>query len=190
VLALRKWAAMMGVGLAFPTGATSPQPIAGSLVPTPLQLGTGTFDPLFVAVGTFRPIPTVGVQAGFNARPVVYANSFGYQSASVYGASVGGEYRFLAGRLVPSLDLEYAHTTHTSVGGSEVPNTGRDVLYLTPRFRARIVQRFVMEVVLRIPVYQQVNLTQFGETIMAQLRFLYTGRHEKRGMPPATVSEM
>jgi copper chaperone CopZ len=70
------------------------------------------------------------------------------------------------------------------VSGTEVPNTGRDVLYLTARLRARIVQRFSVEVGLRIPVYQHVNLTQYGETVMAQLRLVYIGRYEKHTAAP------
>ena len=179
LLARPKWSATIAVGLAFPTGATSQQPIAGAAVPTPLQLGTGTFDPLFDAAASFRPVPAVLVRAGFDARPVLYANGYSYQAASVYAASLGGEYRFLDGRLQPGVDLEYAHTTHAAVGGAEVPNTGRDVLYVLVRLRARLVQRFEAELGLRVPVYQRVELTQFGETVMVDLRLSYAARREK-----------
>ena len=121
-----RWISIVGIGLALPTGDTSAQPIAGSAVPTPLQLGTGTVDPLFLVFGAHRPVRDIDVHASATGRVVWYANGYRYQAASVYTGAVGSEYRAWAGRIAPAVDLELAHTTHTAVQGIDVPNTGRD----------------------------------------------------------------
>jgi hypothetical protein len=171
-----RWVATLGVGMALPTGSTTAQPIVGSAVPTPLQLGTGTVDPLILGIVAYRPIRPLEVHLSADARPVLYANGHEYQAASVYSGGIGAEYRALEGRLAPALDVVAAHTTHTAVGGTDVPNTGRDVIYLAPRFAIRLVNALRLEASIRIPVFQEVNATQFGETFGADIRLSYTSR--------------
>jgi hypothetical protein len=168
-----RWVGTAGLGVALPTGETTKQPIVGAAIPTPLQLGTGTVDPIFVASIAYRPTPPLDVHLAGDGRPVLYANGFNYQAASVFGAAWGADYRLLTARFVPGLDLEWAHTTHAKVDGAEFPNTGRDVIYVAPHVRLRIAGGFSAEAVFRVPVFQDVNATQFGETFQMAFRLSY-----------------
>jgi hypothetical protein len=168
-----RWIGVIGLGAALPTGDTTAQPIAGSVVPTPLQLGTGTFDPMFLALAAYRPTRELDIHMSANGRAVLYANGFRYQAASVFSATTGTQYRIFGGRLAPALDLELAHTTRTSVQSVEIPNTGRDVFYVAPRVRVQLFAGLYAEASLRLPVFQSVNETQFGETVEASFRLAY-----------------
>jgi hypothetical protein len=168
-----RWVGTVGLGVALPTGETTKQPIVGAAVPTPLQLGTGTVDPILVASIAFRPTQPLDLHLAGDGRPVLYTNGFNYQAASVFGAALGADYRLLAARLVPGLDLEWAHTTHAKLDGTEFPNTGRDVIYVAPHARVRIAGGLFAEAVFRVPAFQDVNATQFGETFQMAFRLSY-----------------
>jgi hypothetical protein len=176
-----QWTVSVGAGVALPTGSTSAQPIAGSAVPTPLQLGTGTVDPIVSGLGVYRPIRPVSLHLAMNGRIVRYANRYGYEAASVYTGALGGAFRAREGLLTAALDGALAHTTHTSVAHMDVPNTGRDVLYLSPSVRIRVTTGILIEAAVRLPVFQDVNGTQFGETIETSVGLSYTSPPLVRG---------
>lgn len=163
------WVGLLGAGVALPTGGIRAQPLVGASAPTPLQLGGGTVDPILVAAVRTRLRPWLHAHAGAEARPVLYDNRYGYRSASVVGGAVGAD--LWPGRLVsPGLDFEYAHTSRARVAGALLPNSGRDVVYAAPRFRLRPGRRWAVDVAVRVPVFQRVNLVQFGETIQGDVR--------------------
>jgi hypothetical protein len=183
----------VGVGLALPTGATTRQPIVGAAVPTPLQLGSGTFDPILLGFAAYAPLPELDGHILVDARPVLYANGFSYRASSVYVTAVGAEYHAWSHRLAISADLEWAHSGHAEVNGAEFPNTGRDVLYVSPRIRVLTFAGVALETGVRVPIVQVVNQTQFGETLAINVRLSYASPplgepHRHRDDGPVIVS--
>lgn len=168
------WSVVVGAGLALPLGATSAQPLAGAALPTPLQLGTGTFDPIFLAGLSARAGEPLRFALHAEARPVIYANRFGYQAANFAGAALGADYRVPGDFLVLGLDAEAAFTGRARVAGAEIANTERVAVYLVPRIGLRLPAGLRAELTLHWPLFQYAGAAQLGETLQGELRIGWT----------------
>ena len=175
VLASPRWAFTTGLGLALPTGETNEQPDAGAEVRTLLQLGTGTVDPLIWAALAFLPIRNFDIHLALGARPVLYSNRFEYQAASVYTGALGVSHRCCFGERVGlGVEFEASHTTRARVRGSDLQDTGRDIVSAVPRIRVNIMKSLYAELAGSLPLYQNVNEHQLGSTFQVDLRVGYT----------------
>ena len=63
--------------------------------------------------------------------------------------------------------------TKVAVAGHEVPNTGRDTLYLVPGANVRIWRGLELGASVRMPVYLHVNERQFAEDLLVAVRLVY-----------------
>lgn len=169
----RRWQLSFRAGAALPTGEHVAQPFVGTLAPTPLQLGSGTLDPVLGASGSFRPSGRFLLDAGAAARVVVMENSDRYRPASLYEIAVGGQWKVWPKRGALLLHVAYSHATLVEVAGVEAANTGRDAIYVEPGVTVRLWSTLTLEATARLPVYLRVNETQFTEDALFAARLVY-----------------
>lgn len=168
-----RWRLTVGVGLTLPTGAHEEQPLVGGPIPTPLQLGSGTVDPLFALSGQYRASEAWSIDAYVVSRFPVMENADAYRPASVIELGTGGEGRPWPERLGLGLHLEWSHLTKVAIDGIEVQNTGRDGIYVVPSVNVEIWGGLALGVNARVPVYLNVNETQFAEDFLLAARLIY-----------------
>jgi len=168
------WLGAVGLGATIPTGRSTGRPLVGSEVPTPFQLGTGTFNPLLVGWLYHRALPSLDLHVAFEGRYVPYANGFGFQSESVYSVGTGVDYRIFDGRLIPGLDVLYIHKTRIVDQGVVLPNSGQEIIQIGWRIGYRISERWRAQLTGRFHPYQRVNLKQVCEAVGATLDLAYS----------------
>jgi hypothetical protein len=156
-----------------PLGKHEAQPFVGETVPTPLQLGSGTVDPIVALSGQYRGGDAWAIDAYAASRLAVMENTHGYRPASVVELGIGGEWRPWPERLGLDLHGEWSHLTKVAVDGVEVPNTGRDGIYLVPGANVEIWGGIALGTTVRVPVYLRVNETQFAEDYLLAARLIY-----------------
>lgn len=173
VLQGRHWRLTASAGLALPTGEHEEQPFVGSIAPTPLQLGSGTLDPLLGLATRFALNRHASFDASVSARLAVLENMHEYRPASVVETALGTEWRPWPERLGLDVAVEWSHVTKVAVAGDEVPNTGRDTLYLVPGANVHIWRGLALGANVRVPIYLHVNERQFTEDFLVAVRVVY-----------------
>jgi hypothetical protein len=168
-----RWRVHFTAGAALPTGEHTAQPFVGTVAPTPLQLGSGTFDPIVAASGSFRAPGGFLFDASAAGRVVVMENSDRYRPASLYELAIGGQWKVWPMCVGVLLHVDYSHVTHVEVAGALVSNTGRDAIYVEPGVTVRLWSTLTLEATARIPVYLRVNETQFTEDALFAARLVY-----------------
>lgn len=142
-------------------------------VPTPFQLGTGTFNPLVMGWIYHRILPALDVHLAFEGRWVPYANRFAFKSETVYALGTGADYRIFDGRLTLGLDVIYNHKTRIVNQGIVLPNSGQDHVAINWRMGYRLSNRWRTQLTGRFFPYQRVNLTQVCEAVGATFDVFY-----------------
>jgi hypothetical protein len=169
----------VGAGLTLPTGETEAQPFVGNVAPTPLQLGSGTVDPLLTISASRRFGDAWAIAAGGAARLAVMQNRHDYEPSSVVEAGMGVAWSPWPDRVAFDFQVEWSHLGRASVAGYEATSTGRGGVYLEPGASARLGRRLRAGAIVRLPVYLRVNETQFTEDFLLAVRLAY------RTSPPA-----
>jgi len=152
-------------GLKLPTGGTN-QPFNGApggIVDPSLQPGTGSTDLL---LGGFYSGATD--RLGWFAQALwqhAIASQAGYTPGDSMTVNLGLRYADLGQRVVPLLQLNYAHRNvddgiNASTEFDGTPQTGGDLLYIAPGVSARIGSGFSAYAYVQFPVYQDVNGVQ------------------------------
>ncbi len=167
------WHASATAGAALPTGATEPQPFVGEAAPTPLQLGSGTIQPIVAGVARYKPQGRWSASANAAGRLALYDNSHEYRSASVFELGLGGGVSLWSGRVNARLHLDYSKVTHVEVAGVAAPNTGRDTIFASPGVRLKVWRDVSVDFSARVPLYMRVNATQFTEDALLAVRISY-----------------
>lgn len=136
------------VGVALPTGRTSPNPFDPDLPASqgqPRQFGNGTVDPL-VEVGAVIDLRPVGLLVRGTTRVPLYANKHGYRGQLLLGGSFGVLATLPAPlqtlRLLALADLSHAGAARWD--GAVAPNSGRDAVALRLGFEWSITPKFAL----------------------------------------------
>ncbi|MBU6401941.1 MAG: transporter [Verrucomicrobia bacterium] len=148
-------------GLKFPTGRDDESESLGRL-PQPLQLGSGSYDPLVGGVFTWQQLRW---QVDFD---VVYkinteANDFRFGNTLAHDAAF--EYRLLPRQLpergVPRfvygvLELNGVWAERSKLSGHDIGASGGYTLFVSPGLQY-VTKRWVAEVSVQLPVVQELN---------------------------------
>ncbi len=133
------------VGVALPTGRTSPNPFDPDLPASQSQhrqFGNGTVDPL-VELGTVIDWRPIGVMVRGTTRLPLYANKHGYRGQFILGGSAGVLGTLPAPlqtlRLIAMVDLSHAGAAKWD--GATAPNSGRDAVALRLGFEWSITPK-------------------------------------------------
>lgn len=148
------------LGLKMPTGEDTKQDSLGRL-PQPLQLGSGSWDPLVGTILTWQTFQwefDSAVQYKFNTQ----ANNFRFGDEARLDLSF--QYRLLPRELgsgVPAflygvLESNLIWNGKDVIGGIRDPNSGGTTWYLDPGLQY-VTKRVILEAVVQVPVVQNLN---------------------------------
>lgn len=148
-------------GLKFPTGKDDERDILGRL-PHPLQLGSGSYDPIVAGVFTWQRLRW---QADFDVayRINTEANDFRFGNTLAHDAAF--QYRLSPWTLpeqgVPHfvygvLELNGIWAERSEFSGSKIGDSGGYTLFISPGLQY-VTKRWVAEVSVQLPVLQELN---------------------------------
>lgn len=148
------------VGLKMPTGEDSHQDSLGR-IPQPLQLGSGSWDPLLGTILTWQTFEwefDSAVQYKFNTK----ANDFTFGDEARLDLSF--QYRLWPRELetgVPAflygvLESNLIWNDKNTVGGLRDPNSGGLTWFLAPGLQY-VTKRVILEAIVQVPAVQELN---------------------------------
>lgn len=151
-------------GLKFPTGRDDKSDSMGRL-PQPLQLGSGSYDPIMGGVFTWQRLRW---QADFDMTYKINteANSFRFGNMLTHDAAL--QYRLwpwkLPDRGVPSfvygvLELDGIWSERNKMNASTISDSGGYTLFISPGLQY-VTKRWVAEASVQLPMIQRLNGNQ------------------------------
>ena len=139
-----------------------------------VQPGTGSTD-LFGGLAGFYLFDERSALFASASYRGTGSNDFGYKYGNVALANLAYERKF-GERLDTVLELHYrwAREDRVDASGQLDPNTGGDILYLTPRVIVGILGGLVARVAVQIPVWKSLNGVQKEKPLVnAGLTFVF-----------------
>ncbi len=171
----------VGVGVKAPTGKSKARNSTGKLVHMMMQAGTGSWDGLLLANGTFAfGEHEDGGAQWFLSPSAMYQintkNDLGYKVGNRLNYDLSARYRVSSSFNV-KLDMNGVYSSKDSTDGTidssglvayqnpmsiidKVQNTGLHSIFLSPGAQWMITPEFILSGEYRIPVYQNVNGVQ------------------------------
>lgn len=162
------------VGLETPTGEDKEQDSLGRL-PQPLQLGSGSWDPLLGVVTTWQTLERQ-IDAAFSYKLNTKANGFEFGDVARFDLSY--QHRIWPRELgsgVPAfvygvLESNLIWQGHNEVDGHDDPDSGGTTLYLAPGIQW-VTKRTVLESAVQIPLIQDLNGNALENDFILTLSF-------------------
>ncbi len=151
-------------GLKFPTGRDDESDSLGRL-PQPLQLGSGSYDPVVAGVFTWQRLRW---QADFDVAYKINTEANGFRFGNTLAHDAAFQYRLLPWTLpeqgVPSfvygvLELNGLWAEHNRLNGGKVSDSGGYTLLLSPGLQY-VTRRWVAEISVQLPVVQNLHGNQ------------------------------
>lgn len=164
------------LGLKFPTGEDDATDRLGRL-PQPLQLGSGSWDPLLGVVFTWQTLPWE-LDSAFEYAIRTSANDFEFGDAAELDLSF--QYRVWPlelGRGVPAfvyavLESNLIWEGKNEVAGRTDPDSGGVTWFLDPGVQL-VTERWVLEASVQLPVVQDLNGQALGGDYIVRGGFRY-----------------
>jgi len=132
--------------------------IEGERVDEHAQPGTGSTD-VFGGLGALHLIDKHSTLFASLQYRHTGENDFGYRYGQSFLANLAYE-RKLSGHLDAVVELNFRHSSEDREHAEDVPNTGGDILYLTPRLLVGLGGGVVLRGAVQIPVARDLNGVQ------------------------------
>lgn len=167
-----KWSWL--AGMKFPTGDSADRPGPGLTPPSLLQVGSGTFDPIFgLQYIDDDGGDIVRMASGIVTLPLDESDG-GLRAGRTSRINVGGYWR-TGSWWNPSAQLEWMRREPDRLDSSTLSNTGATMWTFVPALKANIGSSSYVQVSWRFPLTQDVNGTQMvpgtGFMIEGGIRF-------------------
>jgi len=150
-------------GVKTPWGEND-QTVGGERLDEHLQPGTGSTDVFTGLTSLFLLDPRSSAYGSFQYRRTG-ANGFGYRYGRVTLANAGYE-RKLSAALDAVLELNYRHAEMDLAGGARDPNTGGDILYVSPRLLVDLGRGLVGRLTVQVPAARSLYGDQTEHTVV------------------------
>jgi hypothetical protein len=159
-------------GVKAPTGEDDKRDAFG-LLPTSVQLGSSSWDPLVGVVTTYQTLDyQVDAQLGYQAKN----RANGFEAGDVARLDGSLQYRLWPRRLsggVPDflygvIEANLIHRQKDRINGSPDPDSGGTRLFLTPGIQY-VSKRWIAEGAVQIPVSQDLNGTALENDYITRL---------------------
>jgi hypothetical protein len=151
-LGVRSWLSLVG-GLKTDWGRNE---LArhGERLDEHLQPGTGSRDPFVGLSALYQLAPTSSLYGSVQTR-VPGRNAFGYRYGRILLANLGWEKK-LGERLDLAAELNARHAGRDQVdrSGTEDPDTGGDIVYVTPRLLVSLGRGLVARASVQVPIWR------------------------------------
>lgn len=156
------------LGVKFPTGADDLTDRTGNRFPAPLQLGSGSLDYRLVLTFTearnrWQFFGDAGYMLRTEANNFKFGNVFYYDATAkfrLHPARYGN--KFPTHDLFVFLEINGATIQKAESSGSKIENSGGHEIFLAPGFQFFLLQNFIIEAGIQVPVLQDLNGTQLG----------------------------
>jgi hypothetical protein len=148
-------------GLKFPTGKDDERDSLGRL-PQPLQLGSGSYDPLVAGVFTWQRLRW---QADFDVAYKINTEANGFRFGNTLAHDAAFQYRLwpwqLPERGVPQfvyglLEFNGVWAERSEFSSGKIGDSGGNALFISPGLQY-VAKRWVAEVSVQLPVVQELN---------------------------------
>lgn len=148
-------------GVKFPTGRDNQRDALGRL-PQPLQLGSGSYDPVVAGVFSWQRLRW---EADFDLGYKFNTSANGFRFGDTLTHNAAFEYRLWPGALpdagVPSfvngvLELNGIWAQRDEQGGGKIGDSGGYTLFVSPGLQY-VTQRWVAEISVQLPLIQELN---------------------------------
>ena len=160
-----RWYVDEGAGVSLPTGKTVGDPVAGQIVPAVVQLGTGTFDPLFAGCAGVH-LGDANVMLCNQLHLVLYAGSTGYRAPTTRTYRLLGSTSLLCRHASVHAGLLY------ELRGSG-PADGHDELFAEASVWGLVYRGLAVRATLDVPLYERVDGTQLADTVRVMAALSY-----------------
>ncbi len=159
-------------GIKVPTGDDNKSDSSGVLPPT-VQLGTGSWDPLFGIIATYQTLDyQIDTQLGYQLN--TEANN--YEVGDIARLDGSLQYRLWPGTLsgqVPGflygvIEANLIHQQSDKLNAITNKNSGGSRLFITPGIQY-VTRRWIIETALQIPVTQNLNGTGLENDYIARI---------------------
>jgi len=153
-------------GVKLPTGNDDAKDATGPL-PSPLQLGSGSFDFFGGPIATFVR-NRLGINAEVNFKKNTEAND--YQFGDTLSVNIALGYRIFpqvyetypSPYLTAYLELLSAFSGKDRKNGVDLEDTGGDVVFLSPGIQYVFSRTLLVETSFQFPIFEDLNGTQLG----------------------------
>jgi len=160
------------VGIKAPTGDDKKRDALG-LLPTAVQPGSGSWDPLFGVIATWQTLD-YQIDSQLSYRINNEANNF--EAGNVTRLDGSFQYRVWPGTLsghVPGflygvIEANLIHQQNNKISGSSDPNSGGSRLFIIPGLQY-VTRRWIVETALQIPLTQNLNGSALENDYIARL---------------------
>lgn len=159
-------------GIKMPTGEDNKSDSSGVLPPS-VQLGTGSWDPLFGIISTYQTLDyQVDAQLGYQLN--TEANN--YEAGDIARLDGSFQYRLWPGKLsgkVPGflygvIEANLIHQQSDKLNAITNKNSGGNRLLITPGIQY-VTRRWIIETALQIPVVQNLSGTGVENDYIARI---------------------
>jgi hypothetical protein len=162
------------LGVELPTGDDSDRDSLGTL-PTPLQLGSGSWDGFGGIVLTYQTLDyQIDAQASYTLN--TEANNFEFGDEARFDTSL--QYRVwpqelaagTPGFLYAVLEGNLLYMDKNEMNGVKDPNSGGTSFFLSPGLQY-VTKRWIIEGIVQLPVSQDLNGTALGDDFIVRAGF-------------------
>jgi len=159
-------------GIKAPTGEDNRSDSSGVLPPS-VQLGTGSWDPLFGIITTYQTLDyQIDAQLGYQLN--TEANN--YEAGDLARLDGSLQYRLWPGTLsgrVPGflygvIETNFIHQQSDKLNAISNKNSGGSRLFITPGIQY-VTRRWIIETALQIPIVQNLNGTGLENDYIARI---------------------
>lgn len=159
-------------GIKVPTGDDDKRDALG-LLPTTVQPGSGSWDPLFGVITTYQTLDyQIDGQVSYQINNA--ANHF--EAGNVARLDGSFQYRIwpstlsghVPGFLYGVIEANLIHQQNNKVNGSLDPDSGGTRLFLTPGLQY-VTRRWIVETVIQVPIEQNLNGTALENDYIGRL---------------------
>ena len=170
---IRRWNAVVNVGISIPTGKTEVPRFRsalddGSLVPVSrLQRGTGTFDPL-LGINVDRRFSRVSVFGSVASRVPVVENEHGLRTGVSVETSGGVSRALWTHRVVGYGRMGWLHRQQDEFNGTRVLVGGGNWLYVTPGVAVLVGKGVQAQAEVKLPAYRSLSNRQLDSAAIFQ----------------------
>jgi TonB family protein len=168
-----RWSSGFFVGLRLPTGAAAAMPLAGQVLPTVVQLGSGTLDPEFGACINLRLDALGSLSACDHGSVALYANAHDYRDPYVFQARLFLARPFGDRRMSAQAGLLYEAQGTARWQGQALASTGHHELFAEASLWLSLVRGLSLRSTIELPVYATVHGMQLADTLRVMAGLSY-----------------
>ena len=169
----RGWFGNAFLGVELPTGPTRAMPIAGTALPTVVQLGSGTFNLDGGTCANVRLTTAGSIGACDHWRLVFYESSHGYRDPFLVDARLFVSWSLFDRRASIRGGLLFDSNGGSSVNGTRLADTGYNALLAEASIWVTLYRNWSLRSTFELPLVERVTGTQLADSFRLSAGLVY-----------------